>query len=143
MKENYIIISNRKYHKDWIELHNPENIESCLWAEEPDVIFFPFWSWRVPGKILDNYVCYGFHIGELPDERGGSPIQNLIRLGRKRSTLNLLRMTNKLDGGEVLMTKLVSLEGTLDEILIRTSSLIMEMINDFPADCRQQACRQH
>lgn len=47
----------------------------------PDLIFFPHWSWIVDENIFTNFTCVVFHTSPLPYGRGGSPIQNLIVQG--------------------------------------------------------------
>ena len=139
MTPNMVVISNRG-NGDWIVLSDYKRLRKSLIALKPDFVFFPYWSHKVPDDIVDKYICYGFHTGKLPEESGGHPIQNLIKLGRKSSVVNVFRMSKVVDGGKVIMKKEVSLEGSLDEILIRINNIIMEMINEFQTDCRQQAC---
>lgn len=52
--------------------------KSLLDEFKPDYIFFPHWSWLVPEDIFKTYECIGFHLGDLPYGRGGSPLQNHI-----------------------------------------------------------------
>ena len=49
-----------------------------LEASNPDFVFFPHWSWKIPPSIYENYNCVVFHMTDLPFGRGGSPLQNLI-----------------------------------------------------------------
>lgn len=142
MIPKFVVISNRAYN-NWIVLSDPKRLYKSLKALKPEVVFFPFWSHKVSDDILKEYTCYGFHTGNLPKEAGGSPIQNLIRLGRKKSIVNVFKMTNEIDSGKLIMNKEVSLEGTLDEILLRISKIITEMIDEFQTDYRQQACGQY
>ena len=65
---------------------------------------------------------------------------DLIRLGKKSSVVNVFHMNDEIDGGRIIMKKDVSLEGSLEEILIRINKIIMEMINDFQTDYRKQSC---
>jgi len=44
---------------------------------KPIFMFFPHWSWKIPREIYENFDCVGFHMTDLPYDRGGSPIQNL------------------------------------------------------------------
>ena len=127
--KNYIIASNRNYHPDWFEIKNPDVLENYLKSYKPDRVYFPFWSWKIPKEILDNYKCFGFHTGVLPGHAGGSPIQNLIRSGITDTTVTLFRLNEDIDGGEVLLHRPISLYGSLEEILMRISEEIMEMID--------------
>lgn len=107
---------------------NPEELEEVLDTSKPKYIFFPFWSWKVPNEILDKYICIGFHTGE---QSGGSPIQNLIRNGEEWTKIKMFYMTSEIDKGKVIDTRNIYLYGTLEEILIRMTKLIMEMIDEF------------
>ncbi|MFA5260471.1 MAG: methionyl-tRNA formyltransferase, partial [Candidatus Omnitrophota bacterium] len=49
----------------------------------PDLIFFPHWSWKIPRDIYAAYPCVAFHMTDLPYGRGGSPLQNLIMRGHR------------------------------------------------------------
>lgn len=51
----------------------------------PIFIFFPHWNYKVPKNIFENYICVCFHLGRLPQNRGGSPIQNLILKNKKKN----------------------------------------------------------
>ncbi len=132
--KNYQVVSNRDYHPDWFVLHNHTLLENYLNSVKPEVVYFPFWSHKVPKHIIDKYICLGFHTSEFSS---GSPIQNLIRMGHKQSFVKCFRMTEEMDMGKVLTSRTVDLHGTLDEILIRMSKLIMEMINGLQENPRQ------
>ena len=111
---NYIIVSNRPF-KGRVA-SNPEELNRLLTTYEPEVplyIFFPFWSWKVPDKLLQATTCIGFHPAPLPKGKGGSPIQNMIRLGYDTTIVSMFKITDELDGGEVLACNDVSLKGSL------------------------------
>jgi len=122
---NYIIVSNRKYHPNWIEAHS-NMLETYLKYNVPSRVYFPFWSSTIPKPILTKYECIGFHTG---DERGGSPIQHLIRLNKNESRTKMFEMTEKLDEGKEMDSRVIYLQGSLEEILLRMSKSIMEMIS--------------
>ena len=94
----------------------------------PRYLFFLHWSWIVPEEIVGPYECVGFHMTDLPYGRGGSPLQNLIVRGHRRTVLTALRMVRDLDAGPVYLKKELSLEGSAEEILIRASHLAGHMI---------------
>ena len=112
------------------------NRPEFLRIKRADYIFFPFWSWKIPVEITSQFKCIGFHTGNLPEQAGGSPIQNLIRLGEKKSYVNAILLNDQIDGGEVIMRKEVSLEGDLEEILIRISGIIAEMMDEIQKNHR-------
>ena len=91
-------------------------------------IFFPHWSYKIPKIIYKNFECIIFHTGNLPNHRGGSPIQNLIIRGFKHSYLNALKAESKLDAGPIYIKKKISLAGSVDEIFLRISKKILIII---------------
>lgn len=96
----------------------------------PELIFFPHWSWIVPKEIYTNFKCILFHTAPLPFGRGGSPIQNLIINGFKESPVCALKMTSDIDAGPIYTKKQLSLEGSLKEIFKNLNLSINEMINE-------------
>ncbi len=129
MKE-YIIASNRAFSGSIVS--NPEELEKVLKdRNDIEIIFFPFWSWKVSFDILSKYGCIGFHSAPLPYGQGGSPIQNMIRLGYKTTILCMFYMTNAFDGGDILSSREVSLTGSLSDIISGISSGIKGMISNY------------
>lgn len=96
----------------------------------PRYIFFPHWSWIIPKEIYENYECIGFHCSDLPYGRGGSPLQNLIVLGHKESAVTAFRITKDVDAGDIYLKKYFSLNGLAEEIYVRMSKIIAEMIEN-------------
>jgi len=94
----------------------------------PKYIFFPHWSHIVSDEILNLSNCVCFHETDLPYGRGGSPLQNLIAQGHRETVITALKMDNKLDAGPIYMKLPLSLEGLAEEIFIRASHVIAEMI---------------
>jgi len=94
----------------------------------PRYIFFLHWSWKVADEIIDNYECVCFHMADVPYGRGGSPLQNLIVRGHRRTKLAALRMTHDFDAGPVYLKEDLCLEGSAEEIYIRASYLSARMI---------------
>ncbi len=97
-------------------------------AVDPRYLFFLHWSWMVPADLVRAYECVGFHMTDLPYGRGGSPLQNLILRGKEKTVLTAFRLTEELDAGPVYMRGELSLEGSAEEIYLRTSFLAAEMI---------------
>lgn len=94
----------------------------------PKFIFFPHWSHIVSNEILRITTCVCFHETNLPYGRGGSPLQNLIALGHRETVVTALKMTEELDAGPIYLKTTLSLEGLAEEIFIRTSYIVAEMI---------------
>ena len=96
----------------------------------PNLIFFPHWSWKVPSEIHKQYKCILFHTAPLPFGRGGSPIQNLILLGYKKSPVCALKMVEELDSGPIYSKGELSLEGPLSIIFKRLNIIVNDLIKD-------------
>lgn len=90
---------------------------------DPDLILYYGWSWIVPEKIIDHYQCIMLHPSPLPKFRGGSPIQNQIIRDIKKSAVTLFIMNKELDAGDIVAQDELSLEGSLDEIFSRISTI--------------------
>lgn len=115
--KNFFLIKNNK------ELNH-----KFLKKNKIKYIFFPHWSYKIPKIIYENFECIIFHTGNLPNHRGGSPIQNLIIRGFKHSYVNALKAEKRLDAGPIYIRKKISLAGSLDEIFFRISKKILIMI---------------
>ena len=90
--------------------------EDSLRDFNPDLILFYGWSWIVSEKLLNDYKCLMLHPSPLPKYRGGSPIQNQIIDGKKKSKVSIFIMNSEIDSGAIISQGDISLEGTLDNI---------------------------
>jgi len=104
--------------------------QSKLNAFMPSYVFFPHWSWKIPAEIYEGFECVIFHMSDVPFGRGGSPLQNLVARGISETKLTALRCVAELDAGPVYLKRPLSLLGTAEEILMRTSQLTGEMIEE-------------
>jgi len=95
---------------------------------EPQYVFFPHWSYIIPENIFSQFECIIFHMTDVPYGRGGSPLQNLIVRGHKDTMLTALRCVKELDAGPVYLKEPLSLLGSAEEIYLRASDLIEQMI---------------
>lgn len=113
----------------WHYIGSPESLLSRAVEEiAPRYIFFLHWSWKVPDEIVEQFECVCFHMTDVPFGRGGSPLQNLITRGLRRTRLTALRMTGEFDAGPVYMKEALSLEGGAEEIYLRATRLSATMI---------------
>ena len=115
-------------------LSSPKKLTiSYLKRKKPEIIFFPDWSWIIPNEIISNYKCICFHESNLPKFRGGSPIQNQIIRGVTKTKTTAFIMNEKIDAGDIILQKNLSLEGSIQEIFSRMSendySLILKIMN--------------
>ncbi len=90
----------------------------------PDFIFFPHWSWKIPRDIYAAYPCVAFHMTDLPYGRGGSPLQNLIVRGHRSTKITAIRVTEKFDAGPVYLKRALCLRGSAEEIYRRATAVI-------------------
>lgn len=96
-----------------------------LEASNPDFVFFPHWSWKIPPSIYENYNCVVFHMTDLPFGRGGSPLQNLIVRGIYETMISAIQVTSGIDEGPVYFKEPMDIsEGNADEMLSRASDII-------------------
>ena len=115
-------------------LSSPKKLTiNYLKRKKPEIIFFPDWSWIIPNEIISNYKCICFHESNLPKFRGGSPIQNQIIRGVTKTKTTAFIMNEKIDAGDIILQKNLSLEGSIQEIFSRMYendySLILKIIN--------------
>lgn len=117
------------YSGNWDFFSRPEELTvENVTALNPRYIFFLHWPEKVPPNIFNGYECVCFHMAEVPYGRGGSPLQNLILRGHRRTKLTALRVGGDFDAGPYYLQEELSLEGNAEEIYIRASYLSAEMI---------------
>ena len=103
-----------------------DSIESGI---DFDFIFFPHFSKLIPADFLQKNNCIGFHTGDLPGDRGGSPIQNKIVKGQYSTWVSAFKLTHELDAGDILCREAVSLEnGSIEVILKKISTIIARLV---------------
>ena len=116
-------------HVNWFLLEDKLLLKSdYLEKNKIESIFIPHWSFLIPKEIYKKYKCILFHMTDLPFGRGGSPLQNLIKLGFKQTKVSALRVTNKIDAGPIYLKRELDLSGSAKEIFSRTSLVIYKMI---------------
>jgi methionyl-tRNA formyltransferase len=104
-----------------------------LGAIRPRYVFFPHWSHRIPADIHHRFECVIFHMTDLPYGRGGSPLQNLIARGIYETKVSALRCVEEMDAGPVYLKRALSLHGSAEEIFMRASGVVEDMIADMLA----------
>ncbi len=101
---------------------------ATLAALDPDFVFFPHWSFKIPPEIFEAFPCVIFHMTDLPYGRGGSPLQNLIVRGHTETVICALRCAADFDAGPIYMKRPLSLLGAAEEIFLRADRVIEDMI---------------
>ena len=103
---------------------------------DPSWIFFFHWSDIVSKAMCEHFRCVTIHTSNLPDGRGGSPIQNQIIKGTRSSRVNALQMTRKVDSGPIYCSLPITLQGSLADIwqaiAEQAKRLIQKCINENP-----------
>lgn len=94
----------------------------------PQYVFFPHWSYIIPREIYESFECVIFHMTDLPYGRGGSPLQNLISRGIYETKISALQCAQGIDAGPIYMKVPFNLYGTAEEIYLRASQIIEDMI---------------
>jgi methionyl-tRNA formyltransferase len=141
--KSYVLLSEKNWHQtifdtlssrpneEWFRVSTLADFSlDRLEAIHPDKIFIPHWSYIIPENIWSRFDCVVFHMTDLPFGRGGSPLQNLILIGKTDTKISALRVDNGIDTGDIYLKKDLSLSGTAREILERSSPIILEMIQE-------------
>ena len=127
--ELFTALQNNNKIGEWIRINSKDQFtETKLNEMEIDKIFIPHWSHFIDEKIFTKYECILFHMTDLPFGRGGSPLQNLIKLGKKETKISAIRVNNGIDTGPIYLKKKLNLDGTARKIFKRASTIIYEMI---------------
>ena len=146
---NCVVVSNRPWNREmarhlenatrchFILLTMPEELIVETLAElNPQYIFFPHWSHRIPANIFNRFECVIFHMTDLPFGRGGSPLQNLLARGIYETRISALRCVEEMDAGPIYLKRPLSLHGSAEEIFLRASSvmegMIIEILKNIP-----------
>jgi methionyl-tRNA formyltransferase len=97
----------------------------------PKYIFFPHWSWIIPEEIWSNFDCVVFHMTDLPYGRGGTPLQNLILRGHKKTKISALKVVGEIDGGDIYCKVNLPLHGSAESIYKRASKIVFDNMIPF------------
>lgn len=110
-------------------------------ALKPDMIVTCAYGQILPKEILDypKYGCINIHASLLPKLRGGAPIHRAIIEGHKESGITIMKMSLKMDAGDIISQEKVEILDTdtvgilhdklsvlAGEIIVKT---IFEIIN--------------
>lgn len=135
-------LKNETPHR-WLRFRDKESFTEANLSEiKPDLIFIPHWSHIIPESVYLKFECIVFHMTDLPYGRGGSPLQNLITRGHKETKISAIRVAQGIDTGPVYLKAPLTLEGTSEEIFIRSTgvikSMILEIIEKTPVPVAQE-----
>jgi methionyl-tRNA formyltransferase len=125
LPENLHILTGMKFER----ISNPSDLTFLRLSElRPRYVFFPHWSHRIPADVFKNFECVIFHMTDLPFGRGGSPLQNLVARGIYETRISALRCVEELDAGPIYLKRPLSLHGAAEEIYLRASDVVEQMI---------------
>ena len=131
----YLLVSNKKWNYRNFKKLNARTIyrnnisQNLIKKLNPKIIFFIFWSKKIHKNIYTNNLCIQFHCSNLPNFRGGSPVQNQILHGLKKTKISAFRVDNKIDAGDICLKKNLSLRGSANIIYERIEKTAISMIN--------------
>lgn len=97
-------------------ISNPDEFEKKIGTINPQWIFALHWGYKIKKSIYSKYNCISFHTGNLPEDRGGSPIQNQIINGKITSSVNAIKVADPIDSGDIYLSKQISLQGSIADI---------------------------
>lgn len=99
---DYLVVSNRHI-KNGVFFESPVSLSLYLSQNPTKTLIFAFWSHIIKKDMLDAYQCFGLHTGFLLRNKGkgGSPIENLQKLGVRITTLCAFKLTEGIDDGPV------------------------------------------
>jgi len=136
-----VLASNRRWNQGMVEslamrtgcqfelIANAQELTAeRLASVNPRYVFFPHWSHRIDAEIFNQFECIIFHMTDLPYGRGGSPLQNLIARGISETKISALRCVEEMDAGPIYLKRPLSLYGSAEEIFLRASKVIEDMI---------------
>lgn len=140
----YIILSHKPWNNsliekckalfpndEWFYINKKEDFtKETIKNIKPDYIFIPHWSYIIKKEIYENYKCIVFHMTDLPFGRGGSPLQNLISKGFKKTKISAISVVKELDAGPIYLKKELNLNGTAEEIFLKANDIIFKMIEE-------------
>lgn len=137
----FILASNQPWHRDLADrlahranrefrlIDRHEHLTADKLAElGAKTVFLPHWSHIIPPSVYETFECIIFHMTDLPYGRGGSPLQNLIVRGHTSTVISALRCTAQIDAGPIYLKRPLDLSGRAEEIFLRASGIIEEMI---------------
>lgn len=138
---SFVVLSEKKWNLElakelsswtsdkWVLISEKEKFTKDFLTEiDAKKVFIPHWSYLIPSSIFDNFECILFHMTDLPYGRGGSPLQNLILRGHKKTKISAIRVEAGLDTGDIYLKKELSLEGSAQDIYERANDIIFKMI---------------
>lgn len=138
---NLLFVSNKDWGYKTYKYFKKESQHNCFFVKNKSefdkliknknfkYIFILHWGHYISPKVISKFNVIGFHASELPKFAGGSPIQNQIIRGIKKTYLTSYVMNEKLDEGLIINKRRLILKGNLSDILDRCHLISIKMID--------------
>lgn len=111
--------------------HLDDLSEGILGSSENCTVFVPHYSKIIDLKAFPGARFIGFHTGNLPKDRGGSPIQNKIVNREYQTVVSAIALEDKIDSGAIYTYRKIDLsEGDIEFMLRKISFLISSMMTE-------------
>src|SRR5215207_9625046 len=93
-----------------VKIREPQALEQLRFLR-PDVIVVMAYGQILPSDLLriPSIACLNLHASLLPRHRGAAPIQAAVECGDRESGITLMYMNERLDEGDVLLTRAIKL----------------------------------
>lgn len=92
-----------------------------------EFILLAGWSWLIPDELLKKTKFFGIHPSDLPNYRGGSPLQNQIIDGITKTKCSLFEIAPGIDKGGIVKKTPISLEGNMKDIFNELTRCTVEL----------------
>lgn len=118
------VITSKEQFDQSINVFNPDAI---------DVIVFCGWSWIIKPEVYNSFLCVGIHPSDLPNYRGGSPIQHQIIDGIKETKISLITLADgDVDSGKIWLKEPVSFRGdSMNQVFDNIADSSIRLLNTF------------
>jgi methionyl-tRNA formyltransferase len=103
-----------------------------------DLILFVGWSWIIKNDVTKKFLCLGIHPSDLPQFRGGSPLQHQIIQGVTTSMITLMTLSaEKIDAGDIWLKEELDLTGDsmqhiFNNMILSSVKLLNKFFNTYP-----------
>ena len=135
----YNELCNRKIDVTWLTEYTLVQLEEY----KPEFVIFFHWSDYISEKVFSKLKCISTHTSNLPNGKGGSPLQNQILDGIVESKVNLIETSKEIDGGGIYCSNPITLQGTIDDIWHTiasvTSNLVCKLVKNKLKPVKQES----
>lgn len=114
-----------------VNYQNKDRIDKIVNEANPDFVFLIGWSWIISQKLINKFSIFCFHPSDLPNYRGGSPIQHQILDNVLKSKMTMFQLNSKIDGGPIYKKKNLSLNSSMKNIFFKLEKTTLLLLKDF------------